>query len=386
MSKLKNIAIITSTRADYGLLRGTIDALIARGANVQLLVTGTHLSQAHGYTAAQIEADGYTIATKILLPYNGDTPRDLSHTMAACLSGVADALASLRPDCLVCLGDRYEMLAAASAATMMHVPIAHIHGGEITEGAMDDALRHAITKLAYWHIASAAPYAARIVQLGEDPARVFTAGAPGIDQIAAQPVMSRSKLAEALGITLKPTMIVATFHPETLANAAPEAQVQPMLDALATLQDTTVIITGANADAGGDHINSMLQHFASQHNDAYFFMSLGSARYMNAMRHAHIVLGNSSSGVIEAPVLGRASINIGDRQTGRLRAPTVIDCENTHANIARAITKALSKEFQATLAPQTLFGTPGNVSAIIADYLLQRDIPEMLRKTFIDRV
>lgn len=380
----KTIAVMTGTRAEYGLLFGTISELRARGANVQLIVTGAHLSPEHGMTVNQIEADGMPIAARVPLALADDTTINIVHAMATGLSGMADALTQLNPDIVVILGDRYEMLSAATAAAMLNYPIAHIHGGEVTEGAIDEAIRHAITKLSYWHFATADAYAKRIVQLGEHPERVFTVGAPGIDQMLRLPTLSREAFAGELGITLNTPTIVCTYHPETLAKTSINAQLDPMLEALAAFPEASVIITGANADAGGNAVNERMQCFAASRPNTLFKMSLGSRLYLNAMRHADVVLGNSSSGVIEAPVLGRATVNIGNRQAGRIRAATVIDCDNEATAIRNAIRKALSPEFVKTLAPQTLFGVPGKVAPAIADALMAQEIPASLRKAFYD--
>lgn len=380
----QTIAVMTGTRAEYGLLFGTITELKARGANVQLIVTGAHLSPEHGMTVNQIEADGMPIAARVPLDLTSDTTISIVHAMATGLSGMADALVKVNPDVVVILGDRYEMLSAATAASMLNLPIAHIHGGEVTEGAIDEAIRHAITKLSYWHFATADAYAKRIVQLGEHPSRVFTVGAPGIDQMLRLPTLARDAFAAELGMTLNTPTIVCTYHPETLAKTSINAQLTPMLDALAAFDDATVIITGANADAGGQAVNSLLQDFAATRPNTVFRMSLGSRLYLNAMRHADVVLGNSSSGVIEAPVLGRATVNIGNRQAGRIRASTVIDCDNTADAIRDALAKALSPAFQKTLAPQTLFGIPGQVAPAIANALMAQEVPSSLRKAFYD--
>ncbi len=334
-------------------------------------------------TMNQIEEDGLNIAARIPLPL-GNSTRDMARATAAALEGVTEALHALKPHLVVILGDRYEMLGAASAAALLGIPVAHIHGGEVTEGAIDESIRHAITKLSYWHFAAADAYAKRIAQLGEDASRIFTVGAPGIDQTLHIPVMTRSALAEELDIPLTAPLILCTYHPETLAEISIDAQLGALINALDQFPNATIIITGANADAGGQAVNARLQAYAAEKPNTLFRMSLGSRLYFNAMRYADVVLGNSSSGVIEAPVLGRASVNIGSRQAGRIRADTIIDCANDAASIRDGITRALSPEFKERLTPQTLFGIPGKVAPAIARTLMTQEIPASLRKAFHD--
>ncbi len=376
------IAIITGTRAEYGLLSGISRELKGQGAAVQLIVTGAHLSAAHGMTVDAIEEP---IAAWVDMQLQGDTPLALAHATARATSGIADALSRLKPDLVVILGDRYEMLAAATAAFLLHIPIAHIHGGEVTEGAQDESIRHAITKLSYWHFASAQAHAARLRQLGEDPARIFPLGAPGIDNLAQTP-LSREQLEADLGIALNTPVALFTYHPETLSPMPVEAQIGAILASLAARPDITWLITGANAEAGGMAINAALEHFAQTHANAIFRMSLGQKRYISALHACDLVVGNSSSALIEAPTLGKIAVNIGDRQKGRLRTPTVIDCACNTASILAALQKALDPATRDAATPSAVFGTPGTVCAAIARQLLALPVPHQPQKAFHDLV
>lgn len=380
----RKIAIITGTRAEYGLLYWSIKELTQRGAQVGLVVTGAHLSAAHGMTVKEIEQDGFPIIARVDMQLAGDGGVDIAKSAGLAVSGIAKALADWKADIAVILGDRYEMLAAAMAASLVGVPVAHLHGGEQTEGALDESLRHAITKLSYWHFASAAPYAKRIIQMGEAPERVYHVGATGIDSLARLKLMDKKELAASLGLPLGKPLLLVTYHPETLAVLPVRQQVEELIGALQAFPEATLIITGANADAGGGEVNQRLQAFAAERGNAIFEHSLGMLRYLSAMQLADAVVGNSSSGVIEAPSMGRATVNVGDRQRGRLRAPTVLDCACEKAAMVDALHKALSPEFQAALAPQEMFGKPGSVAPAIAQRLCEVEVPKTLRKPFFD--
>jgi len=378
---MRKIAIITGTRAEYGLLYWTMRELQERGAELQLIVTGAHLSPDHGMTVKQIEADGWIVAAKVDMKLSSDQPLQLARSMGTGLSGIAEALDRLKPDIAVILGDRYEMLAVASAAAILHIPIAHIHGGEETEGAQDNAWRHAITKLSYWHFPPYEKARQRIVQMGENPAHVFTVGAPGIDNIAKLPLLSKSDLEKEFGISLISPVLLLTYHPEELSGIPVEQQIHMVLAALEAFPDATLLITGANADTGGRVINTILQSFAAKRPRTFFRMSYGSLLYLSAIKHCDVVVGNSSSAMLEAPTLGKTTVNIGDRQKGRLRLPSIIDCACDKEAITQAIRLALSPEFQKNTKPSNPFGTPGEVAGNIAQKLLSLKT-DSLRKEF----
>jgi UDP-hydrolysing UDP-N-acetyl-D-glucosamine 2-epimerase len=377
----RKIALITGTRAEYGLLSGLAQELITQGADAQFIVTGAHLSAAHGMTVQQIEAEGLPIAARVDMHLHSDTPVALAQATGLALSGIAAALDALKPHIVVILGDRYEMLAAATAATLLHLPIAHLHGGECTEGAMDESIRHAITKLSYWHFAAAPAYAARIIQLGETPEHVYTSGALGIDHLTRYPALTIADLERELGMTWRKPVALFTYHPETLSDVPVQTQIDNVLAAIAQRPDITWLMTGANADAGGQHINAALQSFAARHEHVYFHMSLGARRYASAMREAQLVVGNSSSALLEAPALAKPAVNIGDRQKGRMRSPHIVDCRCETPAILKAIDHALAMP---ALPPSNLFGTPGTVTPHIARQLMSVKIPATLRKTFHD--
>ena len=384
MSAKRRIAFITGTRAEYGLLYWTMRELEERGADVQLIVTGAHLSADHGMTVKQIEADGWNIAARVDMQLTSDEPLAIARSMGRALSGIAEAVASIKPDMVVILGDRYEMAAAAEAVAVMQVPIAHIHGGEETEGALDNAWRHAITKLSYWHLPPYEKARQRIIQMGEVPQHVFNVGAPGIDNLVRLDLLNHAQLEDEFKITLSSPVILFTYHPEELSHISVEGQIATMMNALNAFPQATLLLTGANADKGGRIINDELQRFAKSRSQAVFRMSFGSRLYLSAMRIADVVVGNSSSAMIETASLGRATVNIGDRQAGRLKAPTVISCACDEKQIVASIRQALSPEFQRTLAPSTLYGTPGEVAEKIAQTLLSVSIPQTLRKPFYD--
>lgn len=372
----KTIAIVTGTRAEYGLLSGISRELRQLGTKVQLIVTGAHLSPAHGMTVNDIEEP---IAARVDMQLSGDDALSIANATGLATSGLAQAFAALKPDIALILGDRYEMLAAATAALLLRIPVAHIHGGEVTEGAMDESIRHAITKLSTYHFASCEAHARRLRQLGEDPAHIFTLGAPGIDHLAAI-AMTREQLQADLGIKLNSPVALFTYHPETLSALSIDAQIAAILAALKARPDMTWLITGANADAGGRAINTALEHFASTHTNAIFRLSLGQKRYASALKEADIVVGNSSSALIEAPVLGTPAVDIGDRQKGRTRAPNIVDCPCDTPAILDAITRALRQPRQ----PSALFGIPGKVAPAIAHALLALPLLAPVQKRFVD--
>ena len=380
----RKIAVITGTRAEYGLLYGVMRELQFRGADVQLVVTGAHLSADHGMTVKQIESDGWNIAAKVDMQLTSDEPVALAKSMGLATGGIAEALHALEPEIVVILGDRYEMLAAASAALLLHIPIAHINGGEVTEGAIDESIRHALSKLSYWHFPSTQAYANRILQLGEDPSRVFTVGSSGIDNFARLPLLSREALSKELGVVLDAPVLLCTYHPQTLSKISVDQQVAQVIAALEQFPHATLLLTGANADAGGRAINEAMQALATKRKNALFRMSFGSLNYLSAMKIADVVVGNSSSGMIEAPATGVPTVNIGERQEGRLQATSVISCRCEEADIVRSIQRALSPEFRNNLKPSTLFGTPGQVAPAIADTLMALPIPTLLHKHFYD--
>lgn len=382
----RRVCIVTGTRAEYGLLNGVIDGVRgADGLTLQLVVTGMHLSPEFGLTYREIEADGFAIDERIEMLLSSDTPIGVSKAIGLGMIGFADAFARLRPDVVVLLGDRFEILAAASAALIAGIPIAHIHGGESTEGALDEAIRHSVTKMAHLHFVAAAPYRDRVIQLGEAPERVFLVGGLGIDAIHRLDLLDRDGLEQALGFMLGERNLLITFHPPTLQPDQAAEQMQALLDALDLLgPETHLIFTMPNADAGGRELKAMVDRFVESRPNARAFTSLGQHRYLSCMRHMDAVVGNSSSGLLEAPALGIGTINIGDRQTGRLKASSVVDCAPQREAIATALDHLFSANFQAKQARKdNPYGNGGASEAIVAE-LTSHPLDGLLKKQFYD--
>lgn len=341
MDDVIKICIVTATRAEYGLLRPVIRGMLAdEEFEVHVAVTGMHLSPEFGLTYQEIEADGVPIDKKIEILLSTDTPSAVSKSMALALSGFADYFADHVFDLVLLLGDRFETLAVACAAANARIPIAHMHGGEITEGAVDDAYRHAITKLSYLHFTSTERYRRRVIQLGEAPERVFNVGSTGVENIESVKKLSRAELSESLGMNLSGPYAVVTFHPVTLEKCTARQQVGELLAALDEFPQMQYVFTKANADQDGRVINACLEEYASCHENAKVFPSLGMVRYLSALQYARMVIGNSSSGIIEAPSFRIPTVNIGDRQKGRVRATSVIDCAPEKEAICNAIREA----------------------------------------------
>ena len=382
----RKICVVTGTRAEYGLLYWLLKEIQADDVlELQLIATGAHLSPEFGLTYKNIETDGFVIDEKIEMLLSSDTPLGITKSMGVALLGFADAFARLSPDIVVMLGDRYEILAAAEAAMMANIPIAHIHGGEITEGAVDDSIRHAITKMAHLHFVAAPEYRERVMQMGENPAHIFEVGAVGVDNIVKSTLMSLDALEESLQIPLGDKYFLVTYHPVTVAVARQSDALQNLFDALDMFSDYRVLITKANSDAGGRGINRRLDEYAAERKERVScHTSLGQLRYLSAMKHSSAVVGNSSSGLLEAPVLKVPTVNIGARQKGRLRALSVIDCEEEKESIMKALRKAVSGEFRRGLKTMEIPHADGNIASCIKNTL--RDIPleGLFQKRFHD--
>ncbi|WP_407370244.1 UDP-N-acetylglucosamine 2-epimerase [Carnobacterium sp.] len=345
---MKNICVVTGTRAEYGLLMPLLEQIKqAEDLELQLLVTGMHLSPEFGLTYKLIEAEGYTINEKVDILLSSDTPVGISKSMGLGMIGFSESFERLQPDMLVLLGDRYETFVAATAASVARIPIAHLHGGETTEGAFDEAFRHAITKMSWLHFTSAEEYRKRVIQLGESPERVFNVGAIGIENIRKMPLMGKDELEKNLGIVFQKDLLLVTFHPVTLEDATSEVQFRNLLSVLDTIENTTIIFTKANSDTDGRIINEMIDDYTNEHlENTLAFTSMGQLRYLSAMKLASAVVGNSSSGIIEAPSFKVPTVNIGDRQKGRLQAESVINCDPKSELIENAIKKSLSENFK----------------------------------------
>ena len=353
----KKICVVTGSRAEYHLLTPLMQRIMDReDYELQLVVTGTHLSEDFGYTISDIEADGFPICYKIPILGDGDkgTPSEVNQASAKALVGFDEYLVKYRPDMVVLLGDRYEILPIAIASMMHRIPIAHIHGGEKTEGAIDDAIRHAITKMATLHFTSCEDYRKRVIQLGENPCRVFNVGACGIENIKNVELIDGEMPLQDLGLPKSKPFIVATYHPTTLGEDA-TVEIKAVLAAFDYLRELgySLVITKANADAGGLAINDALDRYQEGKADVSVSFSLGMQRYLSALNSCAAVVGNSSSGLLEAPSFGVPTVNIGDRQKGRVRSTSVIDCRCDIEEIKKAIDEALSSDFQ-KVAKKTL--------------------------------
>jgi UDP-hydrolysing UDP-N-acetyl-D-glucosamine 2-epimerase len=347
----RKICVYTSSRAEYGLLRGVLHKIEAEPTlQLQILASGMHLSPEFGMTIQEIRADGFDPDETIEILLSGDSPTAICKSMGLAMIGYGEALQRLKPDMVVVLGDRFETFCMAAAAQVCRVPLAHIHGGETTEGAIDEAFRHSITKMSHLHFASCEAYRQRIIQLGEAPDRVFNVGALGVENIRRTSLMGRSELATAIGFNLDKPYFLVTFHPVTLEKDTSEGQCQSLLDALDAFPEYNVIFTKANADTDGRVINRLIDEYARRQPERCLAVaSLGILKYLSAMKYATAVIGNSSSGIIEAPSFKIPTINIGDRQKGRVMADSVVDCEPTSISIASSIRKVISAEFQEVL-------------------------------------
>lgn len=384
---MKKISILTATRAEYGLLKPIIEKLYGVvDFDVRVVVTGAHLSPEFGLTYKEIEKDGIVIDEKIEMLLSADTPAAISKSMGLALISFADYFERLKPDMLIVLGDRYETLAVCMAAMNQRIPIAHLYGGETTEGALDESIRHAITKLSYLHFTSTEEYRKRVIQLGEQPDRVFSVGAVGIENILNQKLMVKSKLESSIQFLLDKPYAMVTFHPVTLEDEHSEEQFQALLDVCKRYQNMKFIFTKANADANGRIINKMIDSYIKENDHAIAFTSLGMTRYLSALKYCTFVIGNSSSGLLEAPSFGIPTINIGDRQRGRLQANSVINCKPNVDDIEKAIKIALTGEFQRkaknTINPYGNGNTSEKVVSVVKDFLSNGRIE--LKKKFYD--
>ena len=382
---MRKICVVTSTRAEYGLLYWLLKEIEADSElKLQLIVTGMHLSPEFGLTYKEIEKE-FKIDKKIEILSSSHTSLDICAEMARIYEKFAPALAELKPDILVLLGDRYEIFGVAGVASIMQIPIAHIHGGETTQGAFDEAFRHSITKMSHIHFAATNEYANRIIQLGEDPSRVFNVGGPGIENIKKLNLLNKDEFEKSIKFKLAKKNILITFHPVTLENSSAREQFNELLNALDELEETNFIFTKANSDTDGDVINKMIDEYVSENpQKAVAFASLGQLRYLSAIKFVDIVLGNSSSALLEVPSFKKATINIGDRQKGRARASSVIDVRPVKEEILAAIKRAYSKEFEQTLKDTINPYDGGNPSKKMVKILKEIKLDGILKKKFYD--
>jgi GDP/UDP-N,N'-diacetylbacillosamine 2-epimerase (hydrolysing) len=382
---MKKICVVTGTRAEYGLLRWVMEGIRqSPELELQLIATGMHLSPEFGMTVEAIEADGFKIDRKVEMLLSSDTAVGITKSMGLGMIGFADALAELKPDLMLVLGDRYEICAAAASAMIARIPIAHLHGGEATEGLIDEPIRHSISKMSHLHFVAADEYRLRVIQLGEQPEHVFNVGGLGIDNILRLKLLARHELEEALNFKLEKRNLLITFHPVTLEQNTSAQQMDELLAALAELKDTGLIFTMPNADTEGRVLFEKIKEFCAGYPQARAYTSLGQLCYLSCIQHVDGVLGNSSSGLTEVPSFKKGTINIGDRQRGRLKAASVLDCEPDQDSIRKALELLYSPEFQAQLsAVENPYGDGGACDAIVRR-LESQPLDNLLKKRFYD--
>jgi UDP-hydrolysing UDP-N-acetyl-D-glucosamine 2-epimerase len=382
----RRIGIFTGTRADYGLLKYLVSAVSTDPrAELLLIVSGSHLSETHGKTAREITDDGIAIAAQVPLWSGKDSTLSAAHDFGSGVGAFADCLNDLRPDIVVVLGDRLEALAMATAATILGIPVAHIHGGEITEGAMDDSLRHAITKLSYLHFTSTEEHRKRVIQLGEEPGRVFNFGAPVLDAISALELMDPAEIESRFAVTVGPRTVLMTFHPAAFETPPSISLLKELLKAFGQLEPFDLIITGTNSDIGSVEIRDEISRYVTGHpRTTRYVESFGQLGYLSVMKQVGLVVGNSSSTVLEAPLLGTPSVLIGDRQAGRPLSASVLKAGPTASDILAAMKRGLTEEFRQSLKhTETVFGSSG-FSRKALEELLRHDLPTPPRKRFWD--
>ncbi|KEA45837.1 UDP-N-acetylglucosamine 2-epimerase [Campylobacter mucosalis] len=379
---MRKICVVTGTRAEYGLLYWVLKELQSdSNIKLQLVVTGMHLSPEFGLTYKEIQKD-FKIDKKVEMLLSSDTPIGISKAMGLAQICFAEVFDELKPDILLILGDRYEILSVASAAMIARIPIAHIHGGETTEGIIDEAIRHSLTKMSHIHFATTAQYRKRIIQLGEHPSRVFNVGGVGIENINRLKLLDKDEFEKSINFKLNKKNILATYHPNTLENNTSSTQFNEILQALDELKETNIIFTKSNSDTYGRIINQMIDEYVASHKNSVAFTSLGQLRYLSALKHVDIVLGNSSSGIAEAPSFKISTINIGDRQKGRIMADSIINCDPNKEQILQAIYKVYSDDFQRLLKDVKNPYDNGNTSKKIVEILKNISLDNILKKEF----
>ncbi len=381
----KTIALVTGSRAEFGLLRILINEInLSFELNLKLLVTGTHLSKKHGETISEIYESGFKVDEKVFLDLDSDNTENISKASGLGINRFSEIYKKIKPDLLVVLGDRYEILSAVIPACFQRIPIAHIHGGEVTEGAIDEAIRHSITKFSHLHFVANEKYRKRVIQLGENPSRVFNFGGMSIDAIQSITFLNKKEIEEELKISFLDNSLLITFHPETLDIDKSSIQLRNLLRALTELSKTTLIFTMPNADPGSNAFMELINKFVSVTPNAYVFKSLGQKKYFSLVQYVDGVIGNSSSGITQIPYFKKATINIGDRQKGRMRADSIIDCNGSKSSISLAIQKIYTREFQLkvknTVSP---YGNAG-CSKKIVEIIKLTDLSKLIKKSFYD--
>jgi GDP/UDP-N,N'-diacetylbacillosamine 2-epimerase (hydrolysing) len=377
---MRKVAVVTGTRAEYGLLKNIIRKINDDlELELQLIVTGTHLSTEYGYTIEEICKDGFEIKDEIDILLESNNKQGVAKSMGLAMLGIAQSFSRLKPELLLILGDRYEIFASAAVAMAMNIPIAHISGGEITEGAMDDQIRHSITKMAHIHFPGAGIYRKNIIKMGEEEWRVFNVGDPGIENIKNMNFLTKNEIQEDLGVEVDRDTLLVTFHPVTLEIEQLPYQIENLIHALEEV-NKKMIITFPNSDNGGKYIINELKKFKAKNNKVYLYENLGVRRYLSVLRLCGAVIGNSSSAIVEAPALKIPVVNIGNRQKGRLMADNIVQCNYSSVEIVNSINLVLNEEFsQKVKSIKSLYGE-GNTSKEIVSIIKEIDIDEKLMK------
>jgi len=382
---MKKISIVTGSRAEYGLLYWLMKAIQNDPElELQTVVTGMHLSSKYGNTYQQIIDDGFTINKKIDIEISSDNSLGVCKSIGIGIKAFSEVFVDLEPHICIILGDRYEILSVAIAALVSNIPVAHIHGGELTEGAFDDAIRHSITKMSHLHFVATDSYLKRVIQLGENPSRVFNVGGLGIENINKLKLLSRENFQKKINFNLAKKNILVTYHPATLEDLSYKIIFKELLDVLLTLKDTKVIFTAANSDPGGMQINHMIEKYIAKNDNAIFIKSMGQILYLSALKFVDAVIGNSSSGICEAPSFRIASVNIGSRQKGREMASSVINCMPNKKSIETAIKKVYDSRFQTLLKSTVNPYDSGNTSEKIVSIIKSTDLTRITEKKFHD--
>lgn len=381
----RKICIVTGTRAEYGLLYWLIKEIETDSElQLQVIATGMHLSPEFGLTYQMIEKE-FKIDKKIEVLLSSDTAVGISKSMGLAQISFAESYEELKPDIVVVLGDRYEIFSAVTTAMIARIPVAHLHGGETTEGAFDESIRHSITKMSHLHFTATEEYRNRVIQLGEHPSRVFNVGGMGIENIKRLKLLSKEEFEKSIDFKLNKKNILVTFHPVTLENSTAKFQFQELLNAIDELQDTNIIFTKANSDTDGRAINQMIDEYVSKNSHkSVGFTSLGQLRYLSALQYVDAMVGNSSSGLAEAPSFKIGTINIGDRQKGRIKADSVIDCEPTKESILKAFDKLYSQDFKYLIQVTKNPYGDGCASKKIVEVLKTIELDNILKKSFFD--
>ena len=384
---MRKVCVVTATRAEYGLLKCLLEDInLDDVLQLQIISTGTHLSPEFGLTNQQIEADGFQVDKKIELLLSSDTAIGVSKSMGLAQISFAEAFDELKPDVVLVLGDRYELIPIVTAANIARIPVAHLSGGELTEGAIDELIRHAITKLSQLHFTAMDEYSKRVIQMGEQPKRVFNVGEVGLDNLQRMTLLSQEEFELSIDRSLKSKNLLITYHPETTQDIKEiKTDLEKILDALNEIEDTLLIFTKANADVGGRLINKMIDDYVAENTDkAIAFTSLGQLRYLSALQYVDAVVGNSSSGIVEAPSFKVATINIGDRQKGRVRAQSTLDVNVCKNEIEQALRTSSSKEFKELLNTIVNPYGQGNSSKKVVEVLKTVELKNLKSKLFYD--